>query len=195
MIINDDAEYTVHLFNTTNEENEMKEVGEEEGEMMKEASEMEKNELKLSQNVYILSPGEERRIQSKLDEEAANGAAILNVKLKKVKEDDEDDENDKAGLVVLQDVEKGEEGKVRMEKRDKDGKEGTKKEKVVAWIVNYYTIIRGFSASYWLVVALMVIFMTDLYTCTAFLTDYLYLLFSFYYYTLLIDCLKGMIQS
>lgn len=34
--------------------------------------------------------------------------------------------------------------------------------------------IKGFSLSYWLVVGLCVLFVSDLYTCTAFLTQYLY---------------------
>lgn len=130
-------------------------------------SELGMSDSSLEQNLYILSPASERKMEEKLDMEDETGAAILNVKLKKVEETKEYD--DEAGLV----------GKNVEEMKIETVTEGGKRSKLMEVVLNYYHTIRGFSASYWLVVALMTIFMTDLYTCTAFLTDYLYPFFFF----------------
>lgn len=162
-IVDTRNKYTVHLFNTN--ETEMKEV---ETDVKKE--ELVKVELgksdsfEMEQNVYILSPSAERKLEDKLDMEDEPGAAILNVKLKKVDEQEEDDE---AGLVMG----------AAVEIKNKDlqtQKNATGNNKIIETIKYHFKIIKGFSLSYWLVVSLMVIFMSDLYTCTAFLTDYLY---------------------
>lgn len=80
------------------------------------------------------------------------------------------------------DMEKGlvvEEKEKEKEKEIEDGEiEGkwTKngRERVKYFVLGVYNTLKGFDATYWLVLGLMVIFTSDLYTTTAFLTKYLY---------------------
>lgn len=158
--------YTTHLFNETETKEVELDKTKEKIVKIEEGKGKDTNTKQLEQNMYILSPASERKLEARLDLEDEPGAAILNVKLKKTTNDE--DEDDEAGLVV----DKNNKKHKKEETKEKESGSEEENKKLLSKIKesireNYYTL-KGFSASYWLVVALMSIFMSDLYTCTAF---------------------------